>query len=577
MSSQTPRQWGVTPPISAALPTEPEIAANNALLEELKRQNNFESKAESDRRVVVLHSLQKITEEFVFQVSQQQGLPEPIARASGGKIFTYGSYRLGVYGPGSDIDTLVVVPKHVSRDEFFDHFPPLLTRRAPAGAIEELTPVPDAFVPIIKFKYSGISIDLIFARLAVSQVPADLTLNDNNLLRGVEEKCLRCLNGTRVTDEILQLVPEQKVFRLALRGVKLWAQRRAIYANVMGFPGGVAWAMLVARICQLYPHATSSVIIGKFFRILGLWSWPQPVLLKPIEDGPLNVRVWNPKIYTGDRYHLMPIITPAYPSMCATHNITMSTKEIISNEMKRAAEIVDSIMVGQYQWKDLFSKHAFFTNGYKYYLSIVAASRSRKAQLIWSGLVESKIRLLVSSLEQVEAIHLAHPFNKGFDRVHHCHTEDEVEKIINGDLQFQVKDVQIGKVDLTTSPENVENSNGSEEKNEENTIYTTTYYIGIELEQDGTKQLDVSYQTREFKEICTAWQQYNPEMNTLNVVHTRNYDLPPDVFELGETRPARATRKVKVKSKKRNIASISLEVCPDFKVPVDRQHLVYSF
>jgi poly(A) polymerase len=52
MSSQTPRQWGVTPPISAALPTEPEIAANNALLEELKRQNNFESKAESDKRYV---------------------------------------------------------------------------------------------------------------------------------------------------------------------------------------------------------------------------------------------------------------------------------------------------------------------------------------------------------------------------------------------------------------------------------------------------------------------------------------------------------------------------------------------
>ena len=25
-------------------------------------------------------------------------------------------------------------------------------------------------------------------------------------------------------------------------------------------------------------------------------SWPQPVLLKQIEDGPLQVRVWNPKV-----------------------------------------------------------------------------------------------------------------------------------------------------------------------------------------------------------------------------------------------------------------------------------------
>jgi len=26
------------------------------------------------------------------------------------------------------------------------------------------------------------------------------------------------------------------------------------------------------------------------------WQWPAPVLLKPIEEGPLQVRVWNPKV-----------------------------------------------------------------------------------------------------------------------------------------------------------------------------------------------------------------------------------------------------------------------------------------
>lgn len=26
-------------------------------------------------------------------------------------------------------------------------------------------------------------------------------------------------------------------------------------------------------------------------------SWPQPVLLKQIEEGPLQVRVWNPKVH----------------------------------------------------------------------------------------------------------------------------------------------------------------------------------------------------------------------------------------------------------------------------------------
>lgn len=97
---------------------------------------------------------------------------------------------------------------------------------APPGAIEELTTVQDAFVPIIKLEFSGISIDLIFARLDLPSVPWDLDLKDKNLLKNIDERDLRSLNGTRVTDEIMELVPQQKTFRTALRAIKLWAQSR---------------------------------------------------------------------------------------------------------------------------------------------------------------------------------------------------------------------------------------------------------------------------------------------------------------------------------------------------------------
>lgn len=69
----------------------------------------------------------------------KQGLPEAIAREAGGKIFTFGSYRLGVHGAGADIDTLCVVPKHVEREVFFTKMPEILKARP---EVQELTVFP---------------------------------------------------------------------------------------------------------------------------------------------------------------------------------------------------------------------------------------------------------------------------------------------------------------------------------------------------------------------------------------------------------------------------------------------------
>ena len=77
-------------------------------------------------REVVLGRVAALVKKFVRKVSLVRGLSEGAADAAGGRIFTFGSYRLGVHGPGSDIDTLCVVPKHVSRDDFFDVFEPML-------------------------------------------------------------------------------------------------------------------------------------------------------------------------------------------------------------------------------------------------------------------------------------------------------------------------------------------------------------------------------------------------------------------------------------------------------------------
>jgi len=71
--------------------------------------------------------------------------------------------------------------------------------------------------------------------------------------------------------------------------------------------------MLVARVCQLYPNADPSTLVQKFFLVFLKWQWPQPVLLKKPDEAGLGFPVWDPRQNVADRFHLMPIITPAYP------------------------------------------------------------------------------------------------------------------------------------------------------------------------------------------------------------------------------------------------------------------------
>jgi hypothetical protein len=71
---------------------------------------------------------------------------------------------------------------------------------------------------------------------------------------------------------------------------------RGIYGAVFGFPGGIAWAIMVARICQLYPMACGATILAKFFNLMHKWNWPRPVMLTNHELEGFGLRVWNPAV-----------------------------------------------------------------------------------------------------------------------------------------------------------------------------------------------------------------------------------------------------------------------------------------
>lgn len=152
--------------------------------------------------------------------------------------------------------------------------------------------------------------------------------------------------------------------------------------------------MLVARTCQLYPNAAPATLVHKFFLVFSQWKWPQPVLLKQPFNANLGFPVWDPRINVNDRFHLMPIITPAYPQQNSTYNVSMSTRTVMMEEFKAGLTLTDEIMLGKQTWDKLFEPPQFFLK-YKHFIVLLVCSGSTEDHLEWCGLVESKVRLLI--------------------------------------------------------------------------------------------------------------------------------------------------------------------------------------
>jgi len=386
-------------------------------LQYLRSEGLYEPQTEAELREEVLGRLDQIVKTWIRKVAtaQQQSVEDANA-----KIFTFGSYRLGVHGPGADIDTLCVGPSYASREgDFFGSSEQSLQYiLSQESGIEALRAVTGAYVPVIEFKMDGISIDLLYAQLAVPIVRADLDVGATPTLRHCDDRSVRSLNGCRVTDTILQEVPSVGSFRTTLRAIKLWAERRGVYSNVTGYLGGVNWAILVAYVCKLYPNAAPSVLLSRFFWLYSQWSWPTPIMLRSIErDSTLNMPVWDPRENPRDRSHLMPIITPAYPCMNSSYNVSECTLQVMTDEFKRGNSICEEILKRSsnpsqldVDWSILFEPLVFF-HDFKHFLQVEVSSMSKEDFDLWEGWVHSRMRLLVKNAGLVVDIR---PWPKAF-------------------------------------------------------------------------------------------------------------------------------------------------------------------
>ncbi|KAJ0090290.1 hypothetical protein Patl1_12964 [Pistacia atlantica] len=397
-SSQEMNRYGITKPISVAEPTEADFQRNRDLEKFLVDSGLYASEEEDAKKKEVIGCLDQIVKDWVKQLTSQRGYTDQMVEDANAVIFTFGSYRLGAHGPGSDIDGLCVGPSYISREE--DFFIILHDILAEMEEVTELQPIPDAHVPVMKFKFQGISIDLLYASISLLVVPKDVDISHMSVLCNVDEQTVRSLNGCRVADQILKHVPN---------------------VEVTGFLGGVNWALLVARVCQFYPNAIPSMLVSRFFRVYTQWRWPNPVMLCPIEEDELGFSIWDPRKNPRDRSHHMPIITPAYPCMNSSYNVSVSTLRVMMEQFQFGYKICEDIEFNKAQWSALFEPYLFF-EAYKNYLQVDIVAVDADDLLAWKGWVESRFRQLTLKIERdTNGMLQCHPYpNEYIDTSKQC-------------------------------------------------------------------------------------------------------------------------------------------------------------
>ena len=98
----------------ALLPTIPSFVGY------LHHLNAFVSGEEKAAREATLQELATIVERVIHDALSKSGLTDDMIMRCGFALHTFGSYRLGIDGPGADIDVLCIGPQLLERALFLE-------------------------------------------------------------------------------------------------------------------------------------------------------------------------------------------------------------------------------------------------------------------------------------------------------------------------------------------------------------------------------------------------------------------------------------------------------------------------
>ncbi|XP_020171582.4 nuclear poly(A) polymerase 3 [Aegilops tauschii subsp. strangulata] len=361
---------------------EMDYRRTHSLVQFLTDEGAIPTPEEEETREQVIRELKKIVTDWVKTVACQERVPPRRVTAT---VLTYGSYTLGAHGPESDIDALCVGPCIANLPyHFFAVLRQILKCRPEVSGLQT---VENAKVPLMRFRFSGISVDLTYAQLPVLDAVQAINTSSPQYLRRLDSRSWKSLSGVRVNEQIVQLVPDQEKFQVLLRCIKLWARRRGLHCHLLGFFAGIHLAILAAYVCQRFPNATANGLFTMFFEIFAHWPWHIPVDLHGQQTN-----------CTRSDGCLMPIVMPCSPPELCASNMTEGTFRKIREELMRGFVLTKDLGSHDFEWAWIFEPFPYSTT-YEQFLRIALCAPTSEELHDWSGWVKSRFPYLILKLE----------------------------------------------------------------------------------------------------------------------------------------------------------------------------------
>ena len=322
----------------------------------------------------------------------------------GGQIFPFGSYEMGTLTSSSDIDLLLAAPKFISKQSIFVNLYSLLNQDS---RITNLRKIESAYVPIIKFNINGIKVDLSYAIFNKNLIRKGINFLDDQIIRNMKSQSVVAFNGVRTTKIIQNMIPNPNVFKSVVQLLKIWAKKRYISGNLLGYFGGINLTLIAAYFCKNSEETNPFAVLLKIFNELSTWNWPNQISINQVKT------TGNREGWTPNNNDVMPIITPAYPSINSMRNATKSSLHRMIKEISRAQKYTEKIERGECEISKLIAPPHFFDD-YKFFFQIKLFAEGDNEMTIWKGYVENKMNHLTKKLEEMPDTKYAILFPHGF-------------------------------------------------------------------------------------------------------------------------------------------------------------------